>query len=234
MEGRLSEEQNLRVKNLLSTDPDFLEEFNLYNAIVDGIRSEPTEALHKEMEKADVELDLAHESIRGKGISYSRIAAVLFLFILAASAVYFINSGGRLDAIQQVYVEDPGLPVIMNSESNTVVDNAMSYYKTGEIDKGLTLLKELSRSLPQNDTVRYYMGVFLLKAGHPSKAEKEFEFVLQTDIPSVFKNDAEYRLAFALWMQNKKYEAKHIFRQIKNKPIHPYHEAAVNALETIE
>ncbi len=234
IEGRLSEEQNLRVRSLLSTDPDFLEEFNLYNTIVDGIRSEATEALREEMKKADIKLDLTNESIRSKGRSYPMIAAVLLLFFLATSTVYFINSGRRIAAIQQVYVEDPGLPVTMNAESKTILDNAMSYYKTGDTDKGLVLLKELSRNLPQNDTVRYYMGVLLLKSGHPSLAVKEFEFVLQPDITSVFKKDAEYRIAFAFWMQNKKSEAKHLFRQIKDNPLHPYHQAAVNALEILE
>lgn len=228
------EEQNLLVRNLLDTDPDFLSEFRLYNAIVDGIRSEPTEALRKEMKKADVELDLTQVTIRGRWGSYSRVAAVLLLFILAASVVYFINTGRQMDAIQQVYVEDPGLPVTMNTGSKTLLDNAMSYYKTGDTDKALALLEELRWNSPQNDTVQYYLGVLFLKSGHPSKAEKQFEFVLQTEIPSVFKNDAEYRLAFALWMQNKKVKAKQLFRKIKDNSLHPYHQAAVSALESLE
>ena len=158
IEGHLSEEEILRVKSLLESDPDFREEFKLYNTIVDGIRSGAAYALRKELIIADEGLDIKLKKGGTNSYCFTRIAAVILLFTIATSVIYFIVSGRKVDAIQQAYVDDPGLPVRMNADSKTMFDNAMSYYKTGETDKAISLLEELNRNFPDNDTVRYYMG----------------------------------------------------------------------------
>jgi len=233
LEGRLTDEENHRVESLLASDSDFKNELILYQTIISGVRSEKDEHLVEEFRKIDRLQDVAIAQKPNIFFSFNRIAAVVLIICIASTTLYFYSSREEKSIAASLYVDDPGLPVKMSVNDQLALDNAMSYYKTGNYNSALEIINQQIKLNPTNDTLQYYMGVVLIKTGKFEKSIQYFTLLIDRCSTTVFCNDAEYRLGMAYWFVNDMTNAKRIFLKIEKDTLHPYFDPSTKALAEI-
>lgn len=233
-EGRLDAAEQKRVQTLLITEPEFKEEFELYKTLVTGIKSLHADEIKSQLKKIDEELDEKHKSSYRSSNSFFgipwAIAAILTVILMSAGYWLYQNNFSERAIAFKYYVEDPGLPVLMSSGSNKVLDEAMNHYKLGEYQESFSAMENLLTSDTSNDTLLYYSGVSLLKLDKPQEAAVYFRKVMSVTASEFFQ-DAQYRLAFCLLLEGNKGEADQIFSEIIKYSNNPYRESAIKLKE---
>ncbi|HRH65475.1 MAG TPA: hypothetical protein PLU53_04200 [Bacteroidia bacterium] len=239
VEGRLSPDEILRVKQLLQNDPEFREEYDLYCAIVKGIKINRDKFIIRDkLQQLDKELDSGKSSgifpMTKQYLFANRyaIAAGLVLVLLASSLTAYYAYFSPRAVFTENYIQDPGLPVLMGSDENLKVGQAMNFYKTGDLQSSFRLLNQLYVENPGNDTLQYYNGVLLLSLDKPADAIRYFQACL-SNASSNFHADAEYRLATAYFLDGQKALAKNIFTAIAGSNANPYRDSAVQFLKNL-
>lgn len=235
-EGRLDASGVQHVNDLLDSDPEFKEEFDLYHTLVAGIKNVQVGEIKNQLWKIDEVLDRAlperSAPINNRnffGIPLAIAAAVIVLLVAGLTWIYF-SKNNKEALFAQYYIEDPGLPVFMSNSSQKDLDEAMNHYKLSQYQESLDAIQLLLTNDPTNDTLLYYSGVNLLKLGKPEASTIFFKHVYEMPV-SEFRLDAQYRYAVSLWLQNKPSESEPIFKTILADPNSAYLDSVKGFLE---
>lgn len=232
-EGRLDVAEQQRIQLLLDTDQEFKEEFELYKTLVAGIKSLNTEAIKSQLRKIDEELDEKPSRHGNATYSFFRIplaiAASLIVILMSAGYWIYYSNFSKRAIVNKYYVEDPGLPVLMSAGNRKAFDEAMNNYKLNQYQDSFNAFQDLLKSDSLNDTLLYYCGVNLFKLEKYQEAVGYFRKVFANPSSS-FHQDAQYRLAFCLYVEGKKEEAEQLFSEIIKDVDSPYRESALKMM----
>ena len=135
-EGKLSAVEHTDFETRLLIDAELKEEFELYKAIVSGIKEHGEDNLKAKLKLVDSELDNEHKIIElGKGnkksIRYWAIAASV-VFIVGLGLFWSLVNKTDLPQLANVYYDkEKGLPVEMSVTENQLAE-VMAFYKSGD------------------------------------------------------------------------------------------------------
>lgn len=135
-------------------------------------------------------------------------------------------------SIDQFFLEEPGLPNYMGSNSPRTWEQVMDFYKKKEYAPALEALNDLKDTTNDNDTLTYFMGVVKYQLEDFQSAASFFIQVARQKNSSFFF-DAEYRLGFALYKAGDKKKAKEQFEKIESQKNHPFYSDASRILTSI-
>lgn len=162
-EGKLSAQEKTDFETRLLIDTEFKEEFELYKAIVAGIKEQGEDNLKTKLKLADNELDNAPKIIElkkenKKSIKYWAVAATI-IFILGLGLFWSLVNKTDLPQLANTYYEkEKGLPNEMSVTQNQLAD-AMNLYKSGDYVATKNKLEFLLKENNTNDTLQYFYGV---------------------------------------------------------------------------
>lgn len=155
--------------------------------------------------------------------------AAALLLPLAAWGVYQLLS--RPSDIDRYYVEEPGLPNLMGSNSQTLWSDAMASFRKGDYELTLKELDAVNHQ-ESNDTLLYFKAVANYEIKEYAKAATYFH-ELADESSSIFRYDAEFRMAFTLYKNGKFSESKLLFETIASNQNHPYFEEAKRVMSEV-
>lgn len=230
VEGRLSEEEILKVEARMSADQEFREEVELYKTLVSGIKSTSEIRIKHKLSQIDAELDGGTGSSSFLNQSWGiklAIAASIAVVVIGFSYWMYDNSYSSERVFAKYYVKDPGLPALMSSSSNKLLDEAMHQYKIGNYENSILILERIKSEIQSNDTIIYFLGICYLMDDSPEVAIKYFK-----DVPasSSFNSAAKYNLAVCMYLLDNKSDARAIFKEIAKDKSSPYFESSTQFL----
>jgi tetratricopeptide (TPR) repeat protein len=228
-DGHLSEEEKASFEQRLYHDELFSEEYELFIKVRQGLESAGEEELRAKLNAADAELPapfIEHKS-NTKITKFFLIAASFAVLIISA---YFLFVSDNF-SYKHFEERETGLPVLMNSEINNSLDQAMIYYKQKEYEDSYRILNNILEENPSNDTLLYFNGVVLYELENYSEATSYYKEIIDTE--SAYREKAEYRLALAYLRLDKKNDAKSILRKITSEPTHLYNDKAWELLKEL-
>ncbi len=187
--------------------------------------------LKNALDKTNLKLDAVNKKVSKTKWVKSRLkyAAMLILPLGLWSAYYLTSYPNR--SIDQLYVEEPGLPNFMNDIKPDKWNGPMTYFKDGDFRSTLELLNN-SNVEKNNDTLLYFKAVSNYKLGHYQKSLSFFKEHLNHPYSS-FHADTEFRIGFAWYKLGDTKRARQQFMNIANSKDHPYNKEAKRILSEI-
>ncbi|MFN8117913.1 MAG: hypothetical protein U0W65_17520 [Bacteroidia bacterium] len=194
-EGKLSAQDKTDFETRLLIDAEFKEEFELYKAIVAGIKEQGEDNLKAKLKLADNELDNVPKIVElkkenKKGIKYWAVAATI-IFIIGIGLFWSLSNKSDLPQLADTYYEkEKGLPIEMSVTKNQLAD-VMNLYKSGDYVATKNKLEFLLKENNANDTLHYFYGVVNYELNNYRASRAGFNSV-KTE--SNYYEKAEYRL----------------------------------------
>ena len=144
--------------------------------------------------------------------------------------IFFRNTEGKL--IAQFDERDAGLPVLMSADTNIEFNNAMNYYKLGELDSSISIINHMITENSENDTLNYYFAIISEQLSMYDDAVKKYLIVI-SDKNSLFYSKASFHLGITYLKTKKWNEARNIFSVISSDQNNPFQKKAAELLEKI-
>jgi len=145
MLGELSKEERQEFDTLLENDPEFKEEFEFQTDVKRAVTAEEDEDFMKML--SDFDAEAIDEKPRTKTFPTKWLVAASIA--LLAAFTYFFTSNHSIST-QELYAQnfEPYRnvvhPIVRGEEGADLKSKAFSAYQTGDYEKALTLLTELS------------------------------------------------------------------------------------------
>lgn len=232
LQGEMSDKEKVTFEQRLIDEPDLREEFENQKKIIDIVSAG---ALKEKLE----ELHLRHQIKKrnhGRFYLYTATAvAATFAIVLSFWFMYQPAAGTPYEQmIASVYFKDPGLPTLMSTaETNREFELAMIDYKLGDYRSSLDRLTALSEENPQNDTIRFYLGVNWFELGNFQRAGQLFEELRTSDSRYVIEKAEWYSALNYLHLEDRE-KAGELFNNIAEDYSHLYQSDASNAMLMME
>lgn len=208
IEGKLSENERQDFETRLILDADFKEEFELYKAIVAGIKEQGEDNLKTKLKLADNELDNEPKIIElkkenKKSINYWAVAATI-IFILGLGLFWSLANKTDLPQLaNNFYEKEKGLPNEMSVTQNQLAD-VMNLYKSGDYVAAKNKLEFLLKENNTNDTLQYFYGIVNYELENYRASRTGFNSI-KTE--SNYYEKAQYRLILIFLKTNNKQSA---------------------------
>ncbi len=233
VEGKMSSEDISFFEARLLKDDKLRNELELYQKISSGLKTDSSDSLRKKLKEIDRELDKKKATVlpikKNEPKKYYSLAAIILLFIISASyLLFFRNSDDKL--IAQYDEQDAGLPVLMSTDADVALSNAMNAYKLGQLDSSLALINELLKNNPSSDTLNYYDAVISEQLKKYDQAIINYQVVLSTK-NSAFNFKSAFHLGITYWKNKDLFDAKRIFSIIASDSGNPYQKKAEDILK---
>ncbi len=227
-EGKMEASERLLFENQLASNKQLQEEYDLYIKLVNSLKNSENE-IRKEFNRIDAALDkklIPTKIIDIKKGNYKWIYLAASVILIAALAYMFNLKTNSLPSLAEQYaIEEPGLPVLMSNETNTIFNNAMSAYKMQQYDKAATLIEKLSAN-SSNDTLLYFAGVFHEMNNEYNISENYYTSVINFS-SSTYYYKSTMRLSLLYLKLNKKDEARMLLLKIAGEFENPYKNLAI-------
>ena len=227
-EGKMGSSERLLFEQQLASNKQLQDENELYIKLVNSLKNSENE-IRKEFNRIDAALDkklIPTKIIDIKKGNYKWIYLAASVILIAALAYMFNLKTNSLPSLAEQYaIEEPGLPVLMGNETNTIFNNAMSAYKMQQYDKAAALIEKLSAN-SSNDTLLYFAGVFHEMNNEYNVSEKYYSSVINIST-SMFYYNSTMRLSLLYLKMNKKEDARILLRKIAGEFENPYKSLAV-------
>ena len=225
--GELSSEDKLQLEKQLASDAEMQKAFVEHQELMLAARRAGVKARISAAARAHHLQSV--QSISRPLINWRVSAMVASLLVVAAVAVWQVQRARQLspDALAFSYFEpDPGLPTMLGASDNPEFQEGMIDYKLGDYPAALSRWNLLLESYPEDDTLRYYMGVALLAEDQPEEALQYFE---ESDT-GTFSDASKWYRSLALLRLGRVEEAKEDLNQLIDKS--PEYSAMAKALLT--
>ncbi|MEI6765100.1 MAG: tetratricopeptide repeat protein [Bacteroidota bacterium] len=171
--GKMDAAQHAEFEARLEGDEQFRKEYVRHICMVEGISQYERERL--KLFLAGNKTD-SNEKKGGPTRSLKilfAIAAVLFLLLIPSFVIYK-NIRFPIRIYKQFYYDDPGLPVVMGTSKNHLLDEAMIEYKDKNYTVAQAKLENIASQTPATDTLNYYLGICYLQSNQSEKAISTF------------------------------------------------------------
>lgn len=215
-EGRLDVSVKAAFENRLLIDEELNEEYELYKAIVSGIKEQGHNNLKNQLKIADAELDNVvgvKKAIKPKQKYWAMAASIIL--IIGISIFWKYTTDTKLSVLADNYCDkEKGLPVEMSSNKGKY-DYVMNLYKKVDYKGAENEINKLLVVNSYNDTLNYFLGVVTYELKDFETAKLSFNKI---KLDSRYFEKAQYRIILiALKQNNKKLALTKIDEALKNK-----------------
>ncbi|GEM_PF-1386323 len=225
--SNMSEDEKAAFEKRLREDDVLRKEYENQKKIVDFIKAG---ALKEKLDELHLKHQLKNKNHRRFYLYTTLAVAASFMVVLSFWFLYQPAVGTPYEQmIASVYYKDPGLPTLMSSdEHDKEFDLAMIEYKQGDYRSSLDRLMGLNETVPQNDTIRFYMGVNWYELGNHQRAGQVFEDLRNSGSDYVREKAQWFSALTYLQLENRE-EAERLFTKIAEDYSHMYNRDAENA-----
>ncbi|MBP6181421.1 hypothetical protein [Flavobacterium sp.] len=186
---------------------------------------------YKVLKNALTKTEMRIENLANKKSKSNYLKYAAILIPIALITGYFINQSSK-GSIDQYYIKEAGLPSLMTAKK-TNWDELMQLYKSNQFEKAFALSEKIQIQKPKNDTINYFQAVIAYNLKKYTVAKDGFEKVTKNN-QSIFYNEAEFRLGFALKYLSLNQESKLQFEMVKANNNNPYSDEAVKVLKILD
>jgi tetratricopeptide (TPR) repeat protein len=159
-----------------------------------------------------------------KSFLWLKMAASFVVIISISSLAYYFGTNDNY--YQRYAFYEPGLPVVLSSNSTKEMDDWMTEYKSGNYNSAKEMGKHLLQYQKDNDTIFYFLGRIHCELGNYSEGLALFEKVSNS---SLFYERAYFLSALCLLETNRTLGFDRLESIMKNK-VNPYSEEAKKIL----
>ena len=201
------------------------------------------QSLDKRLDERQAALDRMRRDTRRKRTFWGTAALIAFLVVSALVLGYLLWRSAPsppptlpADAWSRYYAPDPGFTEMSPlATRRPLLAEAMRQYRDQQYAAALRTLRRVAPDRIGQDTLLYYNGVFLLRAGQADAARPYLQRVSEQP-GSRLAGKALYNLGMAAWKARQPTEAQRILLQVAADSLNPYQQAArrvlaANALE---
>ncbi|MCB2220186.1 MAG: tetratricopeptide repeat protein [Bacteroidetes bacterium] len=216
IDGNLSQEESMRLKNELETNSDLAFELILRSEINKAIRDKNL------MEFRDLILDQTHHQSSASALFNLQrdvlrtwhLAAASFILILVVGGLWFILSNKPFSTerlVSKYYKPAQSILQYRSLELNSddALKEAFNFYQQNDY----TIALKYFNSLENQITAKFYSGICYIELEQFDNAVKSFEFVIN-DKDNLFVEQAEWYLGLIYLMNNQKSQAIDQFNKI--------------------
>jgi tetratricopeptide (TPR) repeat protein len=216
IDGNLSQEESIRLKNELNADPDLAFELILRSEINKAIRDKNL------MEFRDLILGQTnHQSSPSALFNLQRdvlktwhLAAASFILILVVGGLWYILSNKPFSTerlVSKYYKPAQSILQYRSLELNSddALKEAFNFYQQNDYTNALKYFNSLENQI----TAKFYSGICYIELEQFEKAVESFEYVIN-DKDNLFVEQAEWYLGLIYLMNNQKSQAIEQFNKI--------------------
>ena len=179
----------------LKKNKDLQESFDEFNLLFETIEED---GLRSKLER------FHNKVVQDKPVIKLKVSKTKFNIGIAAAATILLTMGlwffNRPSANERIfnkyYTQDPGLPTVMGTNDNYKLYEAMVDYKQEKYVIAIGKWKKLLETMPENDTLNYFLGVSQLAIDNESQAITHLKIAEKTK-ESIFKNEIYLFLGLA-------------------------------------
>ncbi len=230
LQNALDPEEKAAFEQQLDRDPELKKEVDLQLELANAIE---TDAMQAALDRIHEQQFGVHAG-KGQGRLIRRlrplaVAASVALLVIAGWWIFGNSPNSNGDLYAQYYETPPGLPTNLGLEDQTNFNEGMVDYKLGNFTAALEQWRPLLDSFPQNDTLRFFIGITYLETSTPDSAAMHLRQV-QAIPGSSLGEEAAWYLAMVLFKDGKNEEAFSVLSSLSEQE-HPFREKAQNILK---
>ena len=194
------------------------------------------QSLDKRLDERQAALNRMRDDTRRKRTFWGTAALITSLVVSALVLGYLLwrstpaTATLPTDAWTRYYAPDPGFTEMSPlATRRPVLAEAMHQYHDQQYAAALRTLRRVAPDRIGQDTLLYYNGVFLLRAGQADAARPYLQRVSEQP-GSRLAGKALYNLGMAAWKTKQPTEAQRILLQVAADSLNPYQQAARHVL----
>ena len=157
-----------------------------------GLKESPN-AFHEEIKQTVVKDE---PNKKAKFINSSKIALAAAI-VLAFGSIWFFNTSKNEILFTKFFQPATGIPIAISSNNNLDFYDAMENYNQGDYVVAINKWRILQERKPDNDTLKYFLGVAYLANKNNNDAIPFLERSIETDDDFVFLDNAYLYLGLA-------------------------------------
>jgi len=231
LRGTLDEQALAAFQKRREDDPEFAREVIDYSQIINQIRSTHEQDFLNKLRHWDGEIENRQEV---KVIPFRRIFLIAAsVLLLAIAGLYvFRNSQSDHEQLFQEYFQPYENVISERSGKNDSQRKGMELYDQKKYEEAIVQLKLAALEDSDNPSLKCYLGIAYLAAGHAQEAKTTFDAVVKND-HSLFKEVAEWNLAMTYLKLDDEGSLKKTLDGIIRQSDHQYNEQAKDLLKKL-
>jgi tetratricopeptide (TPR) repeat protein len=231
LRGTLDEQALAAFQKRREDDPEFDREVIDYSQIINRIRSTHEQDFMNKLRHWDSEIENRQEA---KVIPFRRIFLIAAsVLLLAIAGLYvFRNSQSDHEQLFQEYFQPYENVISERSGKNDNQQKGMELYDQKKYEEAIVLLKLAIMEDSDNASLKSYLGIAYLAAGHAQEAKTTFDAIVKND-RSLFKEVAEWNLAMTYLKLDDEASMKRTLEGIIQQKDHLYYQQAKDLLKRL-
>lgn len=191
-------------------------------------------SLRQKMSEIEEKLEKRNQAnTKSRYLIWTAVAAAVLIGLSIPIVLHYQKSQHPTQLIYAQYFEkDPGMPTLMDQTFEFEFDDAMIDYKLGEYKLAIRKFLVLQRDDPDNDLVKFYLGMSYLNLNKTKQAGDLWKNWAPRD-PKIDQKRQWYQALIDLKQQNMK-SAKNTLIDISQNPAHSYYQKAQQLIVEIE
>lgn len=206
--GKMASDEKAAFEERIASNFSLRKEVDAYKMLIDGVQEkalrDQLDAFHREVDSVDPAVKRPIRRLSG----IQRYSIAASIIVVLGIGFWLIRNQTSADQrlFKEYFQPDPGLMTPMSTSFNYEFYRGMVDYKQGKYSSAIERWEVLRKQKPENDTLRYYLGVAWLAEGDASQAIQFLDW--PDDLQSVFNPDRYFYLGMAYLKNDQPKQAK--------------------------